>query len=427
MQTVIKHTIMKIRIGVPKYSTLPAYNNCSINGWTPNQKCLLPGVVIEIIRELCQKINVAYELIEIDQEFYKEQGDGLNYFISNHTVDTLATFYVQSKPLLDQTIFEYSNPVLFLPYLFAYKFVDNSFLSYLTSLMKPFTRQVWTSITLITISLFVTWIFISSAIIANVRLKLISMKFFDFFDFFKGEVAPEHIQRNSTSKKFYFTALYIFTTILSAVYQNGLLVSFREGKGPISVTSFTELVSSLEDNVVKIVTDNAKFTFFQRVSISDGELFERINRSFSKYNFAEVGSKKEVIEYLMTGDYIYPTTPWNNVLSKSPESCQLAQVYSRDIRERFSLLFRKNSSFLPLINEAIANSWPMINFYLKKYELLEGERFNQTCVGSTIKKLNLKNFIGPYVLVAIGLVISLFSFLFEFYQRYHYRSKNIQF
>lgn len=407
-----------IRIGVPKHSYPPWYNNCSRNSWKPSQKCLLPGILVDIMRELTQKMNLSHEEIIIDESSEDNGNHSLAYII-NQTVDTLI-YVIMRSPWLNENRLDYSYPVMSLPYLFVYKFVDNSFNSYLTSLSKPFSFQVWLTFILILFLFFVSWNFVSREMTDNSRFRFISNQF-AFIDFFKGQVDQEHIQKIATSKTLYFIFLYTFIIILSALYQNGLLISFREGKSSLSLSSFSELVSLLENNVVKIVTDEPDFTFFKRVSFSDGGVFAKINRSFAKHNFLKVNSKEEIIEQLMTGRYIYPTVSFDDILIKSHESCHLTQVYGNDIKEWFSFVFRKNSSILPVFNAAITNSWSMINYHLEKYQLVS-PKVNETCrekrSTTSASALNLHNLLSSYIILVVGLFVALIIFLVEVHSKY---------
>lgn len=402
---------MKVKVGVLKESSLPWYNNCSIQDWTPRENCLLPGADVEILRELLRAMNSSYEIIATDtlEDLIKLHREG--------KIDTAAMTLTNSSTIND-SLFEFSAPVMFHPYSVTYKLTDGSFQMYLLSLMKPFSPIVWLNIMGLVLLMYSSWILlICKDSLANNKFKFMINSWLEFFTFFQGDVGEAHYIHISIPKKLFFISFSIFSIILSALYQNGLLLSFREGKQEISFSSFSQFLYLLENDIVKLVTNDDTWHFFKRVKDADGEFFERMNKLFLRKPYIKVESSIDVKKYLMNGGYIFIATPFYLQRKYQNELCNLA-VVTMDLEKEWSgYIFQKNSTFLPKIDHTITNSWQMINYYLNKYKILDP--LHPTCADdktSQLFALKVKHFSGPLILLTIGVGIGLSTFLFELFK-----------
>lgn len=396
---------MKVRVGVLKNTYFPAYNNCSISGWTPRKHCLLPGSKIEISRELFRVMNVSHEIIAVDTD------EDLFNLSLNNSID--AVLFNPIRTNLNLTAFDFSYPAMFQPYAFAYTVLDTSFDGYIKAMTRPFSPCVWKSICTIIILLLATWVIIRFKNYSKCVAENITDIPFEFFSFFQGEVKRIYILNISLTKKFFFVSMYLFAIIISASYQNRLMIVFREGKRTVPFTTLSELVTLLEQDTIKIVTDDDEWQFFQRVKNRDGELFIKMNEIFKKHSYLKVNSKEEVVKYLQTGKYVLPSFAFELEVNYSEIYCQLIVVAMNNEKQWFSYPFTKNSTYLPGFNRAVISSWSMINFYLRKYNLTFPEQ--STCAEDEPSRfaLSLKNFVTPYILLYIGLAVSVIIFLFE--------------
>lgn len=396
---------MKIRIGVLKESNTPIYDNCSLNGWHPREGCLFPGVDVEITRELFQKMNASHQFIVADTL------TDIILMGMNGTIETAIYSITLNAKFINEQIFQYTNPVMFQPYVFIFKLVDDSFKAKLLSLIKPFSQIAWAYIIAICVLFLSLWLLIQKNKTKKNQFKF-SRAFFDFFDIFQGIGNNEHFVHNYTSIKFFFLYFYFFGIIFSASYQNGLLISFKDGKRDISLTSLSDLIHLLENGHLKIVTFDDDWHFFWRIQASDGDFFKKLNKIFLKNNYTKVNSRLEVDEYLMTGDYVFPTSPFAIQSEYDKYRCKFSIVNINDEKQSLAYVYRKNSSVLPLINSAITSSWPMINTYIQKYKI--DYPTESTCPereGNVA--LKLKNIAGPNILLLVGLSISMFIFISE--------------
>lgn len=216
----------------------------------------------------------------------------------------------------------------------------------------------------------------------------------------------------SASKLFFFLSLSIFTIIFSGLYQGALLVGYVKGKDPLLVSKLTEIINLLKLHRLQVVTDDDQWSFFRRVNSSDGDFFRRLNKIFSERNYLKVNSEDEVYKQLMTGKYIYPTFSTNFWYKK--ERCGLGYMILKD--EPLlpcGFVFRKNSSFLPLMNRAIANSWDMIAYYNDFYQSLGSVNHNcsKNAWASSVSGLTIINFMERSFLHCL-VVRWLFTFRF---------------
>lgn len=62
----------------------------------------------------------------------------------------------------------------------------------------------------------------------------------------------------------------------------------------------------------------------------------------------------------MKGKYVYPTFKYE--FYKYQAYCSLGVMWMNEEAERANFAFHQNSSFIQLINEAIAHSYEMINY-----------------------------------------------------------------
>lgn len=395
-----------IRVGVLRSSALPAYNNCSIKGWYPTKSCLQPGADVEIMRELFSRMNVTYELVVV------EKVPELVMLGMNNTIDTAVYSLTTNSKLINRKIFDFTNPVTSQPFVFIYKAIDDSVLSSLSSFVKPFSPITWFCLTVFVCLLLSTWLIVSMQKEPNLHIKPYLCMHFEFFDFFQGYVDVKHMNHISMSKKLFFIFFYFLAVAFSALYQNGLLLSYRDGKTDISLASLSDLVNLLERGELKIVTEFDDWHFFWRVQTSDGDLFKKLNSIFLKSNYIKVNSREEVEKYLMTGKFLYPTTPYDVSYKYKDSLCPLTVVNLYNENQFFAYVFKINSTFLKSMNAAIMNSWPAIDFYMQKYKLVDHTQITCTSTEKNVA-LKLKSFSGPFLLHFIGISIGVFTFICE--------------
>lgn len=402
---------MTVRIGVYKETNWPFSDICSLEGWMPTTKCLQPGVDVEILRELMSRMNLSYEIVPADT---------ISLMVTmgiEGKLDTAAYTVINSSLYINNNLYAFTHPVMFHPYSILYKPTDESFMTYLLSLTTPFSPFVWLYLFLTVVFMYFVWFVMRKPEGSFKNTKTCFNMPLEFFTFMQGEVADEHVINVRMSKKIFFLSISAFTLVVSALYQNGLLISFRARRREMPLSSLSELVHLLENNFFNIVTNNDEWHFFRRIKQSDGEFFAKMNRIFMKKSYVKVNSSAEVMKYLMTGAYVFPSTPYYLVRKYEAQLCDLAVINLEFEKEWSGYVFYKGSPYLPLINEAIANSWQMINFYLEKYKLIP---LKPACADTTSKfALKLNNFVGPVILLFIGCVFGCFAFMLEIKKLWH--------
>lgn len=405
---------MHVRIGVINESFLPTYNNCSVNGIVPRKGCFYPGLDVEILHHLLCTANITYNLVPLpyDPGLYINDSywtEGLGMILA----DVLDTFSY-TLIITDQRLksFDFTYPIFFLPYAFVYKTIDESFGTYFIALLKPFKIFLWLWLILIFIFLLTTWVCIHSKVTRN-RWMLWVQEIWVFLCFIQGEFNEWSITNSKRSKKLFFISLGVFVMFFSSLYQGLLLVSFVTNKDPLLFSSLQELMNLLEHGDLKIVTETDEWAFFERLKSDNNKLFTRMNSVILKNGYVKVDSKKDILPYLMSGKYVYPTNK-DDSLAFVAENCDLSMVELNHSLEWIAYPFRKNSTVVPVLNRVIANSQSMIQFYSNKYFDLNLMRrlTNSYCShpqsGSHWRSLNLYDLCGPFLVFLCSALIGVF-------------------
>lgn len=405
---------MIVRIGVVSQSFKPYYDNCTKKfGWNSHRDCPTPGATVEILRELLFLMNASVEFVPVSEEDSGQLVNGSTWTgmlgsIMANDIDTSIYDFSHTQSRLHS--FDFSTSILFTPYAFFYKLTDDSFDTYVMSLLKPFNKTLWFSIS-ITIALLLTaWLLIS-----NENKQALS-KIFTFVQFLQGDFEERSI-KFTRPKAFFFISLSIFTIFFSSLYQGVMLIGFLKADDPVFITKLSELINLLENNRLQVVTEDDEWGFFDRVKSSDGELFEQINEIFTKHKYLKVDSQEEVYKYLMTGRYVYPT--YNTNFRGDEDRCRIGFMILDEDKDPSGFAFQKNSSLVPRFNEAIGRSWEMINYYTQFYDL-HGDG-NRACSQekvdhSAIFGLNVYQFTSSFVILLFGCSLGICACLYEIFK-----------
>lgn len=415
---------MVVRVGLPIQSYSPYYDSCAAkSGWYKTKNCPTPGASVEILRELLRIANVSveYDLLPTDDygvKINEFSWTGIFGLIMNETFATTIFDFIVTKERFES--FDFSTSIIFTPYAFYYKLADDSFKTYASPLFKPFNKVLWSLIWAVAFMLLAIWIFVPTDKTKICFKKLLLRKTFVFIQFLQGDF-DRNLLNFTAPKMFFFISLSIFTIFFSTLYQGVLLVGFIKGKDPNHVSTLAELIHLLENKHLRIITDDDDWGFFAKVQSSEGDLFKKLNSIFSNNMYLTVKSQDEVYEHLMTGKYVYPV--YATDVQKRKGWCGLGLMILDEGAYPNSFVFRKNSSLVPRINDAISRSWNMINYYSNYYNLLAfsslGNRIDDifctknTEKASSIFDLTIYQFSGHFIVLFIGCLLGIFFFIFE--------------
>lgn len=407
---------MIVRVGIYTESYPPFYDNCVKRfGWNSHKDCRNPGLSVEILRELFRLMNASVEFVlspwATGLIVNKSSSDGVFGAIMNETFHTsISDLFVTN---LRVEALDFSTPIVYTPYVFFYKLSDDSLKTYLTSLLRPFSKTLWILLSTVIILLLAAWIIVSNENITSI-LKIVPRQMFIFVRFLQGDYDIRSSARFSTSKIFFFVSLNLFITFFSGLYQGVLLISFIKSEEPVLFSKFSELIQLLESNRLEVVTDTSQWGFFEKVQTLEGDVFGQLKNIFSKYNYLRVNSEEEVFEKLMTGKFVYPTYD-ESFRQKYP--CDFGFVELAEDMYPSGFVFRKNSSLVPLMNSAIARSWQMINHYTEKYKLYKPGYGREYCPNNinphSNYSLSIYQLVGSFVLLLVGYTFASCIFLFE--------------